>query len=344
MNQGKMESHLTVVYFCSDSFSEPCGVSIVSLFENNKEFEMIDVYIVQDGISTHNIDRFNQMAENYERNIVFIEMPKPEVFFGDPRFTISSVGHTYCRMIVGKLLPEAVKRVICLDSDMLIVAPVKELWCTNMGDHYVAGVDSAPGIKMMEKTLKIEPGTLYCNGGLFLMNLEAIRRDDIETRYVNYMKKVFDEGGVLGAYEEEVINKCTYPRLLRLPPEYNLMTVNLVMDYQSFIRFRGAVNYYTEYEMENAIKHPVIIHAINTFYVKKRIWEKNSDSPYALEYIYFRNKSPWKDFEMMEIKRNIKQRFMKMVWHLMPKKVSFWAASFVRNEIRPRMTKKRDDE
>lgn len=122
-------------------------------------------------------------------------------------------------MIVGKLLPETVKRVI----------------------YYVAGVDSAPGIKMMEKTLKIEPGTLYCNGGLFLMNLEAIRRDEIETRYVNYTKKVFDEGGALGAYEEEVINKCTYPRLLRLPPAYNLMTVNLVMGYQSFIRFRGAV-------------------------------------------------------------------------------------------------------
>lgn len=70
MNQGKMESHLMVVYFCSDSFSEPCGVSIVSLFGNNKEFEMIDVYIVQDGIST--------------QNIVFIEMRKREVFFGDP--------------------------------------------------------------------------------------------------------------------------------------------------------------------------------------------------------------------------------------------------------------------
>ena len=122
------------------------------------------------------------------------------------------------------------------------------------------------------------------------------------------------------------------------------MSVNLVMDYKEFIRFRGAVNYYTEEEMRRAIEHPAIVHAINTFYVKKRFWEKGSDSPWADTYQQYREKSPWSGLPQMETKYTLKQRAMKEVWHLVPRKASLFAARLVRNYIRPRMARNRDDE
>ncbi|MGN0656336.1 MAG: glycosyltransferase family 8 protein, partial [Ruminiclostridium sp.] len=239
------KNSLVVAYFSSNLFSEPCGVSIASLFESNKDFSSIYVYIVEDKISQDNKQKIEKIANNYGRTLVFISMPEPKEFFCDERFTVSTMGHTFGRMIIGQLLPEEVERVICIDSDMLILQSLQELWEMDMQNNYLAGVDSAPGIAMMKKSLNIEPGTLYCNGGLFMVNLKAVRDNNIENKYKEYIKNVFDQGKLLTAYEEEVMNKCAYPNIIRLHPKYNLMTVNLVMDYDSFMKFRNPVNYYS---------------------------------------------------------------------------------------------------
>lgn len=335
---------LAVAFFTSDMFAETCGVAIVSLFESNKEFDTITVFIIEDHISTENKERFKHLARKYDRKINFISMPDTQTFFNDERFTIKSLGHTFGRMIVGQLLPQNLDKVLCMDSDMLVVDSLESLWNENLTDYYVAGVDSAPGIAMMRKTLDIEPGTLYCNGGLFLCNLKSIREDYVEQQYVEYIKDVFSRGKTLGAYEEEVINKVCYPKVLRLHPRYNLMTVNLVMSYDEFVAFRGVVNWYSKEEMAEAISNPAIIHAINTFYVRKRIWEKDSDSPYADEYCHYRNLTEWGRLPQIITKRSIKQKAMKQVWHILPKRITFKIASFVRNEIRPLLAVKRDDE
>lgn len=338
------DKSLVVSYFASDMFAEQCGVSIASLFENNKDFENITVYIVEDRITEENKRRIRKIAEAYGRQVITIPLPDPQRFFEDDRFTVATLGHTFARMIIGQLLPESVNKVLCIDSDMLILQSFRELWEMDMQDDYLAGVDSAPGIAMMKKSLHIEPGTLYCNGGFFMVNLKAVREDCIEERYKEYIKCVFDEGKLLTAYEEEVMNKCAYPKVMRLHPKYNLMTVNLVMDYDAFVKFRSPVNFYTREEMQEACEKPVVVHAINTFYVKKRIWEKNSDSPYADVYLEYRDKTPWKSEPQIVAKRSMKQRMMKQIWHLMPRKVTFALAAWVRNEIRPRLSKKRDDE
>ncbi len=336
--------YFRAVYFCSDLFAEPCAVSIVSLLENNKIFREIEIYIISDGITEINLNRMKSIAERYSRKLSVLSLPNPEDFFEDIRFSRKTLGHTFGRMIIGQLLPDEVTRILCLDSDMLIMDSLYELWNTDLGDCYIAGVDSAPGLDMMIKTLHMEPGTLYCNGGLFLMDLSAIRQDQVEIRYKEYITNILNTGRTLGAYEEEVINKCTYPRSLRLHPRYNLMTVNLVMDYDAFVKFRGAVNFYTREDMDQAVKHPAIIHAINTFYIQKRIWEKDTDSPYASEYRFYRSKTPWKDIPQLDLDRSVKQTVMKKVWHILPKNVSFYFAALARNNIRPLLLKKRDDE
>ena len=335
---------LTVIYFASDLFAEPCGVSIASLLDSNREFDTVSVYVMENGMTPGSRERLERIVESFGRTLHFIPMPDPQKYFGDSRFTVRTLGHTFGRMIVGDCLPKTVSRVLCLDSDMLVLDSLMELWNTDLQGCYVAGVDSAPGEAMMKKTLHMEAGSLYCNGGLFLMDLNAIRRDGMEEKYKAYISQAFDAGQCLGAYEEEVINRCCDGHMLRLHPRYNLMTVNLVMGYDDFVRFRGAVNYYSRQEMEEAAKNPAILHAINTFYVRKRYWEQGSDSPYADRYLYYREMTPWAKEAQIVANRSLKQKLMKEVWHWMPKKMAFFVAAFVRNEIRPRLAKKRDDE
>lgn len=335
---------LVGAYFISDSFAEPCGVSICSLFENNKDFKDIIVYIIEDNISDINKTRLNEIGKTYKRKIEYISLPNPQEYFKDDRFTIKSLGHTFAHMIVGEILPKNINRVLCIDSDMLVMDSLQEMWNTNLDDYYIAGCEGAPGSVALEKEMGIDPSHVHCNGGLMLINLDAVRRDKIEEKYKEYIQSVFDQGKSLAAYEEEVMNKCCYPKVYILPARYNVMTISLVMGYRDFIKFRGATNFYSEKEFNEAVINPAIVHALNNFYVRKRYWEKDSDSPYADVYLKYRALTPWKDLPLIEGNRNIKQRFIKSFWHWLPRSVAFWLAAFVRNRIRPLLISKRDDE
>ena len=339
-----LREELCVAYFVSDLYSEQCGISLCSLFENNKDFRELVVYIIEDNISPANKARLDELAKVYGRKIKYIPLPNPQKYFKDDRFTIKSLGHTFAHMIVGGILPNEIDRVLCIDSDMLVLDSLQEMWTTNLDDYYIAGCEGAPGSIALEKEMGIDPSHVHCNGGLMLINLEAVRRDKIEEKYKEYIQSVFDQGKSLAAYEEEVMNKCCYPKVYILPARYNVMTISLVMGYKDFIKFRGATNFYSEKEFNEAVMNPAIVHALNNFYVRKRYWEKDSDSPYAYVYLKYRALTPWKDLPLIEGKRSFKQRFIKSFWHCLPRPIAFWLAAFVRNRIRPLLISKRDDE
>ena len=63
---------MNIVYSSSDSYAELCGISLVSLFENNKEVEKIKVYIINNGIKENNINKLLKVAEKYEREMLFV--------------------------------------------------------------------------------------------------------------------------------------------------------------------------------------------------------------------------------------------------------------------------------
>lgn len=335
---------MNVVYCCSDLFSEVCAVSIVSLYENNKHIDSIDVYVIDDAISEKNKTRILEMAQFYDRNVTFIPLPDPSEFYHDPRFTIQSLGHTYARMILGDVLPEAVEKVISLDSDTMVLGKIDELWNVDMGEHPIAGVDDCMGKVALVKTQHLKADAVHCNAGMYVMDLNTWRKENWTNRFFEYIKSLFDKGYSLGGYEEEVITKVLGERMMVLPPKFNLMTLEQVLTYKELLRFRQPLHYYSEAEIEEAKRHPIITHTTNFFYVRKRIFEENSDHPMRPQYEKYRAMTPWKNEPPMTVHSTVKQRFQKNVWHWMPKSTAILLGRFVRNEIRPLLSKKRDDE
>ena len=132
--------------------------------------------------------------------------------------------------------------------------------------------------------------------------------------------------------------------MLVLPPKYNLMTLEQVFTYPELLRFRQPLRYYTEAQIAEAKKQPVITHTTNFFYIRKRIYEANSDHPMRGQYEKYRALTPWKDDPAMTATPTFKQKMQKNIWHMMPKAMAITIGAFVRNEVRPLLEKKRDDE
>ncbi|ODA39139.1 glycosyltransferase family 8 protein [Desulfosporosinus sp. BG] len=333
-------NEINVVYCSSDLFSEVCAVAISSLFENNKHLAGINVFVIDDKISEKNKQRIYYMAARYKRNVTFIPLPDPWEFYHDERFTIKSLGHTYARMILGDIMPEYVERIISLDSDTMVLNKIDELWNTDMGNHPIAGVDDCMGKVALVKTQHLKADSVHCNAGMYLIDLSVWREEKWTEQFFEYIKNLFDKGISLGGYEEEVINKILSERMLVLHSRFNLMTLEQVLSYKELMRFREPINYYTEEEIDEAKKNPVITHTTNFFYIQKRIFEENSDHPMRKQYENYRALTPWKNDPPMTVNPTWKQFMMKKVWHMMPRAMSIRVANLVRNEVRPRLEKK----
>ena len=66
---------MNIVYHASDSFAKVTGTSIVSIFENNKDIDEINVYVIEKNFTEDNKKKMEQLADKYNRRIIFIPMP-----------------------------------------------------------------------------------------------------------------------------------------------------------------------------------------------------------------------------------------------------------------------------
>ena len=62
------------------------------------------------------------------------------------------------------------------------------------------------------------------------------------------------------------------------------------------------------------------------------------------QYEKYRELTPWNNEPAMTATLTFKQKMQKNVWHMMPKSLAIVIGNYVRNEVRPRLEKKRDDE
>ena len=68
---------INVVYSSDNNYIPHAAASIVSLVENNKSFEKINIYFIQNCISIENRDRLESLTKRYEQlSIIWLDFSK----------------------------------------------------------------------------------------------------------------------------------------------------------------------------------------------------------------------------------------------------------------------------
>ena len=113
---------MNVVYHSSDSFAVVTGVSITSLFENNKSADTINVWLIEHDITQENKNNLIKIANKYERKIYFIPMPdiNSKWHLNLKMIKDEWLFDSYVRLFLDDILPVSVERVLYLDGDVLI--------------------------------------------------------------------------------------------------------------------------------------------------------------------------------------------------------------------------------
>lgn len=323
---------MNVFYFSSDLFVSVLATSIISLLENNKSFKTIDFYIVDDGIKEENKNKLKEMISIYGRQVYFIEAPSPSKLFDFPFKSRYQIGHSYPRMAIDKLLPDHVDKVLCLDSDTLILEDLTDLWNVDMGNNIMAGVADCMNLRAYRRQFKLQKDEFYCNAGMFLVDLKKWRSENIGKLIIECIKK---NNGNIFFFEQTLMNYVCRGKILKLHPKYNTYTLFYAFKFENLIRWRKPTIFYTKKEVAEAVKAPCIIHFTRNFYMLSRPWVKGCDHPMTVSYISYKKKTPW--YELEDDNRTKKQKNRYEFWHMLPQSFLCTCASILYNRIRPKM-------
>ena len=323
---------MNVFYFSSDMFVEVAATSMISLMENNRSFDEIHFYLVDDGIKDENKKKLVDMVHRYDRKIDFIPAPDPCEMLRYPFKDKYQMGHSYVRMCVGSLLPKSVERVLCLDSDTLILGDLTEFWNINMGKNVLAGVVDCMNLRAYSRQFALSGDEIYCNAGVFLVNLIQWREQNIEEDIIDIINK---KNGNVFFFEQTLMNYCCRGKIVKLHPKYNAYTLFYAFDYQNLLCWRKPTFFYSELEVMEAKEKPVIAHLTRNFYMLSRPWVEGCDHPLTKIYLKYKRKTPWP--LLSKDTRSVVQIVKYRIWHSIPQRFLCMAASIIYNGIRPKL-------
>lgn len=323
---------MNVLYTCDDNYIWIMGISMISLFENNKNVEFICVYLLGDNISSDNKLLLKELANNYDREIHIIDVPILDIPYSllSKRWPLSA----FTRLFSGQLLPLSLKQIIYIDCDTIIKKNIQQLQNIELDGLIFAGVKDCIS-SVYTRNIGIDKDFAYINAGLLIINLEALRKVNISKKIDDYLKEY---NSLVNYADQDILNGIFHKQIKILPPQYNVMTIAVAYRYDEIKALRRPMNYYTREEIEKAITNPAIIHYTTNMTII-RPWYANSNHPFRGEFIKNFMLSPWSDRVLSDFEFKTKESKIIKVIQLLPNRIAYWLLGLLHAKIKPQYIK-----
>ena len=252
--------------------------------------KVIRVFIVGQGISQNSKNKFVSMAKEYNRTIEIIPLNSLDEYIDFEFDTGGWNPIVLARLILDKLLPTDVDKVLYLDGDTINVASLSDLWNTDLEDKVLGGCIEATVNKKQKESL----GMLhmpYINAGVLLINLKLWKENSIGKKILSYYK---DNAGKLFANDQDAINGTLKGKIYYLNPRYNFYNIYWFYPYKVLSDLMGDAYYYTKEEVDFAIQSPAIIHYLG----EERPWRKGNKHKFKIYYEKYLAETPWGDDQL----------------------------------------------
>lgn len=241
-----MLSKTTHIAFCvNDTYAPYIAVTIKSIVKNTLGKCML--HILTDYISTKNRRLLNEVIAGCDRLSLQIYEVNDTSLAGlkSGRWT----KYTWYRLLIPETLSDDIDRILYLDADTLVVAPLEELFSTDLMNYAIAGVpDGASFDAVTYDRLGYDTRTQYICAGVLLMNLKCWRIHQLSQKIIEWASVNSDR---LVYADQDAINYICRHSTLLLPLRYNVVYYYFERDffYRSYIR-----------ELKECVYNPVIIH------------------------------------------------------------------------------------
>ncbi len=151
--------------------------------------------------------------------------------------------------------------------------------------------------------------------GMMVLNLKKMREDNITDKCLKFIKKY---KGSVPHHDQGTINAVCNEKILVIHPKYNVQSPMFTYTADKIKKMYKIKQYYSQEEIEDAIKNPVFIHFTDGFF--NRPWNRNCSHPKKDIYLKYMEKSHWKD-QIDDVKLNRNVTIMKEMYNILPFKI-----------------------
>jgi len=263
------------IFFTFDNnYVEPAAVSFWSLLNKANDEVYYEMYVLSSSLSHSRkqvlidiVAKFKNASLTFIETNNFLEEEWEDNTFskkqGGTKFTADAI----VRCFAAKFFPQYDK-IIYSDVDVIFVDDISELYDTSLDNNYIAAVKGAfLKYKINELShLNAEHYNMlkdtYFAGGIWVLNLEKIRSDNLEEKMLSIIK---DKNIVKRWNDQDVMNIACGTKVTYIPLNY--ISYPYLDDYLCKDDF---LSHYTRDEMYDSIINPKIIH-----FAAQKPWNSN---------------------------------------------------------------------
>jgi lipopolysaccharide biosynthesis glycosyltransferase len=249
-------------------------------------------YLHGPGFPADGAARLRQMVEAGGGRISFLEiaddavqgLPALDPGTGPAGEAISSA--MWYRIFLPELLPD-VQRVLYLDVDTIVTAPLGPLWETQVADHYLAAVTNVFQLDHLPRLAELgfDDPRDYFNSGVVLFNLDLMRRDGAAEKLRDFGRTHSQE---LWWPDQDALNLVLGSRRLPLHPRWNCMN--------SLLEFPWSVYVFGLRAVAETRESPAIRHFEGP--ARNKPWHYLCPTEMRAPYLKHRRQTPWPDVRL----------------------------------------------
>lgn len=323
---------MNVMYLCDNNYAWIAGISILSLLKSNMDIKQINIYLIGDCIEEDNIEKLDRTVRKFRNaSLTVLPMPDMKKMLGMDVELHWWVANVFSRVFLGEVFKDyAIKRLIYIDCDTLVVGSLKELWETDLDGYIGAGVCEAMG-NLHKKAIGLEKQDNYFNAGMFLVDVVKWKIEGIDEQARAFIQR---HGGKLEYADESVLNGILSRKLKKISLKFNLTSLSLYFSIKEVKIYRKSSTTYTEGELKKALDDPRIIHFTST-YMDRRPWEIDSKNPYCDYWRKIKEESLWKEMSLKEDNKTFPKRVAGKCVKVFPKGIRLYLTGFIHAYIKP---------
>lgn len=328
-----LEKAVNILYLSDNNYAVFLGVSIVSLFENNKSVSKLRVYVIDDDIAAENKKKLLLIAKTYKRELVFLDISEGICKLKEMHVPLYRGSYTtYLKLFTFALLPDYVHRILFIDTDTVVVGDVSGVNHIDMGGNPISAVMDnlcAPDKKCLGYSAK----DLWFNMGVMLVDVDMWKRMDCEKIIIDTMKKRC----AYVAVDQNLLNIGLHGHISILNPAYNMTQHHQVYSYEAFLKLFPQEFFYSEDVIKEAKTSPIIYHFER--FIGESPWHKDNVTFYSDEFDKYLAMTPWKDYEKKPANTSMVLKIEKILYKLLPHDLFLYIYAIAMNMYVRRLNK-----
>jgi lipopolysaccharide biosynthesis glycosyltransferase len=280
----------SIILVCAadDLYAMPLSVTIRSVLENLSKDRTLCLFILDQNTQPSQKDRILQSIDFENIQVEWIKVASPtlaKIHISNPSsYPLSS----YFRLLIPYLLPADIKKVIYLDTDVIVKGDLSNLWDIDIQNYYALAVqDVAVGcfskVSHIDcQKLGVSPDQKYFNSGVMVINLEQWRIHNIPEKALSYL-----EHYPLRFPDQDALNIVLAQHWRELDPHWNQgHAIHLLSSWKE--------SPYEESAFLKALNEPYIVH----FSSQPKPWMFGCTHPEKDLFFHYLSLTDWAEWKL----------------------------------------------